>query len=268
MERSIIAASMVAVTIATPRAAIAVEPPPRCSVDADCSSATRCKPFDGRCHIPCSTDADCDDGSFCSMLWERTCQPRSEGVISGSTNHVPSTAPPALPARGHESAIPQRRTVWYGWQTLLLDAPAFPTALVAGATESVHLALLALGWYVLAPPFVHFAHGRVGTGFGSLGVRVGMPIVGAIVGAGVGAAATGGGRCTWICEGVGSGALIGFGLGLLSAVTIDAAVLSHETSKDSASTGPSPSQIEKLRITPAFGPRREGGYDVAVGGTF
>jgi hypothetical protein len=128
--------------------------------------------------------------------------------------------------------------------------------------------LPALGVYVLAPPIIHFAHGRAGAGFGSLGIRVGMPIGGAVTGAAVGRAVTSGENCYWICEGAASGALIGVGVGLLGAVTIDAALFSYEAVKPGAAAGAASRSAKSFVITPAFGPRREGGYDVGIGGSF
>ena len=83
------------------------------------------------------------------------------------------------------------RHVWYGTQTLALDGLANVMIAVGAATSSmsnaaVPGAMLGLGipTYVLGAPIVHWAHGNVGKGFGSLGMR----LLSSIVGAGVGAA--------------------------------------------------------------------------------
>jgi hypothetical protein len=65
---------------------------------------------------------------------------------------------------------------WYGWQTLLADGLTSGVFLVAAAQQrssdqEPYLILGALGWF-LAPPIIHWGHGNVAEGFGSLGLRV------------------------------------------------------------------------------------------------
>jgi len=45
-----------------------------------------------------------------------------------------------------------------------------------------YLEFAGLGTYVLAPPVVHWAHGNVGKGFGSLGLMLGAPLAGGLTG--------------------------------------------------------------------------------------
>src|SRR5690606_31567395 len=77
---------------------------------------------------------------------------------------------------------PFERTEWYGWQTLAVDAAGLALGLGYAAKkpetksgEPLHPAtatfvpLYTIGLF--GGPIVHFAHGRVGIGFLSLGIR-------------------------------------------------------------------------------------------------
>jgi hypothetical protein len=61
---------------------------------------------------------------------------------------------------------------WYGWQNIVAGAPGI--ALLAGARFGDSTALVIPGYVgaVLGSPIVHWAHGRVGTGFASAGLNV------------------------------------------------------------------------------------------------
>ncbi len=78
--------------------------------------------------------------------------------------------------------------------------------------------------YELAPGIINFAHGNPGRGFASLGIRVGMPLAGAIVGAAVAS------NCnSSLCEAGGAG--VGIMLGMGGAIAIDAAVLAYDKAR-------------------------------------
>jgi hypothetical protein len=143
---------------------------------------------------------------------------------------------------------PERR--WYGWQTLTADGSSFALVLLSASlstrgNESAEGALLlsgALGYW-LAPGIIHLAHGHVGRGFGSVGMRFGMPMAGAFVGL---AAASG---CRgFLCET--NGAAIGTLIGMAGAIAIDAAVFAYDDPKPF-------DPIEARRLVPVatFGPR-------------
>jgi hypothetical protein len=126
---------------------------------------------------------------------------------------------------GYEARRPRRE--WYGWQTLLVDGAAL-AMVYAAADQHTHdaptLAYVALGTNVLGPPVVHWAHGNVGRGLGSLLIRGGSwaLVFAAIAGNGSDNASVG---------------LFGV-LGILAAPAIDAAVLAYEDPKPSVSTPP------------------------------
>jgi hypothetical protein len=121
---------------------------------------------------------------------------------------------------------------WYGWQTLAVDGAALLMA-VGGVSVSdggqgnggQAFAGLATATYALGGPIVHFAHAHVSSGFASLALRVFTPILFAFVGYGLQDCA-GGQLC-----GLG-GLVIGGGLGILTAITVDAAVLAREDVPD------------------------------------
>lgn len=118
------------------------------------------------------------------------------------------------------------RSNWYGWQTLLVDGGWVATFLVAANTDNGG-ALVGLGSldYFFGAPIVHWAHGNVGTGFASLGLRT-LPFV---AGGVVLATAPKSSKSNEYgdLDNLFS-ALIVMGLGVAAAVTIDAAVLARE----------------------------------------
>src|SRR5262245_33494029 len=76
---------------------------------------------------------------------------------------------------------------WYGWQTLLLDGAATGTILLGTTNpEGVGIALAGLVGFVVSGPVVHGIHERpAGRVLGSLGLRLGLPLLGGIVGSSV-----------------------------------------------------------------------------------
>jgi hypothetical protein len=83
---------------------------------------------------------------------------------------------------------------WYGWQTLAADAGAVLSIAAAVGlnkledecsaegghceayeTGAIALLVLGAGTFVFGGPIVHFSHGYVGKGFGSLGMRLAAP---------------------------------------------------------------------------------------------
>lgn len=143
---------------------------------------------------------------------------------------------------------------WYGWQTLVTDGSSLlitPVVPVGG-----------LGVYLLGGPIVHLAHGHPGIAAASLGIRAGLPVAGALTGAVLGKQ-----DCS-NCEFSGLVyAVIGAGLGAASAIAIDAAAFGRE---DVPAEPRDRSAREKKTafLGPSASPRREGGFDVGVMGTW
>ncbi|HYV45598.1 MAG TPA: hypothetical protein VFA20_12090 [Myxococcaceae bacterium] len=135
----------------------------------------------------------------------------------------PEQPPPAL-ATGSSSAI----LGWYGWQTLALDVPALALSgagfslasqgnLVGGRLVAGGIALYALG-----PPLVHLFHGRGWVGAGDLGLRVGIALLGGLVGGLMGAFFDLI-QLNISLTGLGAGAGLGVSAGALGMVALDAA---------------------------------------------
>lgn len=127
----------------------------------------------------------------------------------------------------------------YGSQILVVDAVAAAVAvggvgLYAAGSHGLGTTLGFLGvvGLQLGAPIVHFRHGKVGTGFGSLGMRLAFELVGGAIGAGLGSAignkSSSCGDVPCIDSGAWAGALVGASVGLIGAIVVDATVLAHE----------------------------------------
>jgi hypothetical protein len=130
---------------------------------------------------------------------------------------------------------------WYGWQTLAADG----AALVFGTQGQVEAGLAT---FVFGAPVVHWAHGRVGAGFGSLALRVSLPLLGLV--------ALDSLPCRSECS---EPILVGLLL-ITAPVPIDAAVLAYETV-------PVETVQARWTLEPAFRFRR-GKVDAGVVGRF
>ncbi len=142
----------------------------------------------------------------------------------------PRVAPVVVPP----DAIAARVKRWYGAYTLATDGAAVALAFGGAALGGGEWLLAASGGaYVLGGPIVHLAHGNPGRSLLSLGTRAGLPLMLAFVGVAAENCSNGGGDfCGY------GGALVGFGVGMVGAVAIDAAVIARD-------------EVER---TPAFAP--------------
>jgi hypothetical protein len=175
---------------------------------------------------------------------------------------------------------------WYGWQTLTADGVSLTVVPVLGAAigkqdDGGRIALATAASYVLVPGIIHLVHGRPGAAAGSVGLRVALPIGGALLGYAAGSGGHDG-------EDAAGLALVGFVLGGMGASALDAAVLSRETIHEQAKEGDASRSEESTRSTPepreprsaraastkpitfvpTGGPRKEGGFDLGVGAIF
>jgi hypothetical protein len=122
---------------------------------------------------------------------------------------------------------PRYRSEWYGGYTLAVDAVGIVTMPI----------LVGIGIYALGAPIVHLAEGEPGHAAWSLGLRVGLPTVLGLTGAGIGALAgnrncdsssLSGDACDLAPALYAAGGVI---LGMLGAIAIDAALLArHQVS--------------------------------------
>lgn len=122
--------------------------------------------------------------------------------------------------------VPPERSperVWYGaqaWTVLAVSALLTPVYGVG-----------AIG-LVFGGPIVHWAHGHAGRGFAVLGMNLGLTAVGFGLGLAVGAEASP--RSEW---GALSNAVVGSGVGLLTANIVNAAALSYEDAPSPVEVG-------------------------------
>jgi hypothetical protein len=155
---------------------------------------------------------------------------------------APVVAPP-------DASLPRAKR-WYGAYTLATDGAAVALALGGAALDRDGELLLAasVGAYLVGGPIVHLAHGNPGRSLLSLGTRAGLPVTLAFLGVAAEGCGDGGGDfCGY------GGALIGFGVGLVGAVVIDAAVIARDEVE------PTPA------IAPALSVSREGAWLGATG---
>jgi hypothetical protein len=115
---------------------------------------------------------------------------------------------------------------WYGYYNLAFDSAAVGVLAISRTFRTTegqtNLAVASLVIYTLGGPLVHFGHGKVGTGFASLGLRAGGPLVAAGVGCVVTVAVSPGAPACAI--GAGGGAVVGAAI----AVVLDATVLAYK----------------------------------------
>lgn len=113
--------------------------------------------------------------------------PSTEAVAHSREIPAPDLAAGArLAPRVNERTAPPRPEVantepseehWYGWQTLTSDA--LSAGLLAGSvtTNIEELGVLGGLGYFFGGPIVHWSHGNVAKGFGSLGLRVAATVL-------------------------------------------------------------------------------------------
>lgn len=196
--------------------------------------------------------------------WAADPWPDEGWVITPPPLAAPAPAPRPRPP-------PERR--WYGWQLITSDSLAVTVipvlGLLADRNDGAPAAGLTVASYLVAPAVIHIAHGRAGIAAASLGLRLGRPLAGFLLGAVlVGKSAGDEGLSTFVGAGVGAA------IGVLSASIVDAAALSWENPAPDSDEGAREDarrvapKARPIAFTPVAGPRREGGFDVGVGVLF
>jgi hypothetical protein len=145
---------------------------------------------------------------------------------------------------------------WYGWQTAIVDgvaigAGAVFAALPDPAGKLPPAARFGFTWWVastFAEPVVHLAHHRAGIGFADFGMRTGVPLVAALVGAGVSCAATSVDDCSR------RGAAYGLIGGTTLAAILDAALFAYDA------PARAPTVPTSTPWTPAIAPATGGAF--------
>jgi len=110
------------------------------------------------------------------------------------------------------------RRVWYGWHTLLVDAAAITVSAIGISTANETAYWIGGGLQIIGAPIVHWTHGRVGTGFADLGMRILLPLTGALI--------------AWAPSQSATALTIGAAVGQVAAIIIDASALAFETPDD------------------------------------
>ena len=115
----------------------------------------------------------------------------------------------------------------YGSQTGALDLAAILTVGIGAATQVPLIAALGGATYLLGGPVTHWAHGHIGRGFGSLGLRIALPVafgyLGGVFGSGISCSAE---DCRFY-NALGGSAL-GIAVGATGAMLLDGLWLAHE----------------------------------------
>ncbi len=93
----------------------------------------------------------------------------------------PDDSPPPGDGPAHDSG----ETRWYGWQVLVADASSVAVAALGSGTNTPALGWLGIGGMFLASPIVHGFHDRWGALGASLGMRLGLALVGGVIGVAV-----------------------------------------------------------------------------------
>ncbi len=100
-------------------------------------------------------------------------------AIASPTDISPPGMTPAVEPTPAEDA--GTKSYWY--QTLGADGLAFAFTLAGARGNGDAGVTLGLGTYLLGAPIIHVAHGRPGRAVGSVAMRIGLPFLGAMVGA-------------------------------------------------------------------------------------
>lgn len=132
---------------------------------------------------------------------------------------------------------------WYGWPLLISDTASLVTALVAldGSDNEIGVRL-AGATYAFVPAAVHLYHGNEMRALASVGLRVGLPLLGAYLMHGVSDCGPG--------SSIGCGfgdAIAGFTLGAGAAIAID-----HVMSIDRHAPARDPRYVRATRRPPAM----------------
>lgn len=182
-------------------------------------------------------------------------------------NSSPEIRPRTPQPSSQVNSVPEKKSNYYGSSILMTDLTALGVGALAVATLSTSSSSGAVGGtllvgagltYVLGGPIVHATHGNTGTAFGSFGLRLGLPVGGALVGGLIGGQMSQG--CSGdFCElgGALAGGLVGFVGGMITASIIDISLLAYEDDPTSAAP--------RMTLVPAIDPK-QGSASVNVQG--
>lgn len=75
---------------------------------------------------------------------------------------------------------PERQREYYGWQVIAADVASLLVGLAM--PDGGHGAIIGVTGYALGGPVIHALHGNNGTAVASLGLRLGLPLAGGLMG--------------------------------------------------------------------------------------
>jgi hypothetical protein len=196
-------------------------------------------------------------------------------VASESIAHSESSTPAEPTAPAPKPAVIGSTSTgirWYGYQTLALDAAS--VALIYGGANSggssggTALAALGVMLWVAGGPAVHGLHHQPGRSLASVGLRLGGPLAGALIGVGIGAAVPhpSEGTNTAMLPPTLVGGLVGFLLGAIGGAVVDDLALAYDTHPE-GSRLPAAAPQSKSFIAPIvlMAPQPERGTGATVG---
>ena len=169
------------------------------------------------------------------LLVAAAMKPARADVIDGEdpVSVVPLT--PAPPAR-----------IWYGWQVLATDGALAAVTAAALAGDQEDLGEIALLGLLVSGPIVHGVHGKGTRALASLGLRIGLPLAGGLIGLAIADCPPRDPNAFLDLCGVGETALGALG-GMAAAITIDS-IWAYE---DAAVTpSPTPAPRPSWSVTP------------------
>jgi hypothetical protein len=143
------------------------------------------------------------------------------------------------------------------------DLVGFGLLIAAVPAENGWMALGGLGVYALGAPIIHVANGQPARGAASLGLRLLLPIPGAVVGGALGARGNCGGDDGFGClGGVVGGGLLGAFAGGVSAALIDDLVLGK------VALPPQENRVHATAMVAPYVDTSRGSYGLTLSGTF
>jgi hypothetical protein len=189
------------------------------------------------------------DGDELSVPWSEIVS------IDGTPRETLESGTAPLPTR-EEAARDARRTHWYGWQTLLVDAGSVVLLFVGAAQAGI------VG-YIAGPPVVHAVHGQAGAAVGSGLLRLTLPVALAMVGLELASQVNSGGNTL-------GNAFFGFFggafVGVVAASTIDASLLAWEPQRAAPTTRGALPVAPSIAITPVLAPASDARHAAPIGG--
>lgn len=169
-------------------------------------------------------------------------------------------ADPVAPAAQRGRADTPARTESYGGWIVAGDGASLLLVVGGAIADSPALVTAGVGSYFLASPITHAVHENFGMGVLSLTARVAIPFVSAIVVAGIA-----GGPCTLReerdqaeCDRVLMAGLIGAGLGIVTAMTLDATLMARRRVPER----------KAFMISPTAGWSKTSGWTIGAQGLF